>query len=165
MIRRPPRSTLFPYTTLFRSLGPALADGLGDCPPRPEHPGAVGPRQRARPKDEHRRRRAKQKLGPGMLAGDQRVERRAAVAEHLHREAQIEHRPDRRHPEAALQIALAQPRINERRLPARIAADEETGIGLFDPGDRRVEQVAGAAGAIELRTVLPAIEARGADSV
>src|SRR5947207_7525582 len=28
MIRRPPRSTLFPYTTLFRSLGPhALAGG------------------------------------------------------------------------------------------------------------------------------------------
>src|SRR3712207_7831408 len=24
MIRRPPRSTLFPYTTLFRSFGPAL---------------------------------------------------------------------------------------------------------------------------------------------
>src|SRR5256885_7886105 len=28
MIRRPPRSTLFPYTTLFRSLG---ADELRDC--------------------------------------------------------------------------------------------------------------------------------------
>src|SRR2546430_4070158 len=28
MIRRPPRSTLFPYTTLFRSLrGPGLRDG------------------------------------------------------------------------------------------------------------------------------------------
>src|SRR2546430_5761325 len=26
MIRRPPRSTLFPYTTLFRSRGEALAD-------------------------------------------------------------------------------------------------------------------------------------------
>src|SRR5258708_28639279 len=26
MIRRPPRSTLFPYTTLFRSLGPAFKD-------------------------------------------------------------------------------------------------------------------------------------------
>src|SRR3712207_8835884 len=26
MIRRPPRSTLFPYTTLFRSGGPAPAD-------------------------------------------------------------------------------------------------------------------------------------------
>src|SRR2546426_3729479 len=33
MIRRPPRSTLFPYTTLFRSLGhaadEALVEGLG----------------------------------------------------------------------------------------------------------------------------------------
>src|SRR2546429_10028279 len=29
MIRRPPRSTLFPYTTLFRSDGHAL-DGAGD---------------------------------------------------------------------------------------------------------------------------------------
>src|SRR5256885_14676231 len=28
MIRRPPRSTLFPYTTLFRSLGLAAAGGL-----------------------------------------------------------------------------------------------------------------------------------------
>src|SRR2546430_8677918 len=28
MIRRPPRSTLFPYTTLFRSLGPR-GDGVG----------------------------------------------------------------------------------------------------------------------------------------
>src|SRR2546428_6004047 len=28
MIRRPPRSTLFPYTTLFRSLCPRFADGL-----------------------------------------------------------------------------------------------------------------------------------------
>src|SRR2546427_4908191 len=33
MIRRPPRSTLFPYTTLFRSQrggGAAAADGAGD---------------------------------------------------------------------------------------------------------------------------------------
>src|SRR3712207_7878587 len=29
MIRRPPRSTLFPYTTLFRSDGDALGDRLG----------------------------------------------------------------------------------------------------------------------------------------
>src|SRR2546425_6667830 len=35
MIRRPPRSTLFPYTTLFRSdvLGPALERLLEDAPP------------------------------------------------------------------------------------------------------------------------------------
>src|SRR2546430_7784338 len=29
MIRRPPRSTLFPYTTLFRSLHEQLLDALG----------------------------------------------------------------------------------------------------------------------------------------
>src|SRR3712207_8888277 len=27
MIRQPPRSTLFPYTTLFRSMGGAIAEG------------------------------------------------------------------------------------------------------------------------------------------
>src|SRR2546422_5842816 len=29
MIRRPPRSTLFPYTTLFRSLRELLGEGVG----------------------------------------------------------------------------------------------------------------------------------------
>src|SRR5260370_37505722 len=32
MIRRPPRSTLFPYTTLFRSPSPQVADPLVDEP-------------------------------------------------------------------------------------------------------------------------------------
>src|SRR5256885_9712925 len=32
MIRRPPRSTLFPYTTLFRSAGPEPIDGAGHHP-------------------------------------------------------------------------------------------------------------------------------------
>src|SRR3989442_9949687 len=39
MIRRPPRSTLFPYTTLFRSITEALSfyrDVLGVSPGRPE---------------------------------------------------------------------------------------------------------------------------------
>src|SRR2546422_7657947 len=33
MIRRPPRSTLFPYTTLFRSpfMGPWMADTIRQC--------------------------------------------------------------------------------------------------------------------------------------
>src|SRR5258708_25161034 len=34
MIRRPPRSTLFPYTTLFRSRVPAPADHAADDPLR-----------------------------------------------------------------------------------------------------------------------------------
>src|SRR5258705_6823746 len=33
MIRRPPRSTLFPYTTLFRSLPLALRSGRDPAPP------------------------------------------------------------------------------------------------------------------------------------
>src|SRR3712207_8499483 len=35
MIRRPPRSTLFPYTTLFRSSRPPCAFGFWDKPASP----------------------------------------------------------------------------------------------------------------------------------
>src|SRR3712207_7533331 len=35
MIRRPPRSTLFPYTTLFRSVGGGVADVVGARPDDP----------------------------------------------------------------------------------------------------------------------------------
>src|SRR5271165_7479286 len=43
MIRRPPRSTLFPYTTLFRSHQPFVAERLA----RPLHPrGRKGPQDR-----------------------------------------------------------------------------------------------------------------------
>src|SRR2546422_5994948 len=39
MIRRPPRSTLFPYTTLFRSRGCARGGVSGRDPPRPARRG------------------------------------------------------------------------------------------------------------------------------
>src|SRR3712207_7925236 len=42
MIRRPPRSTLFPYTTLFRSM-PALAREAADRMSALLLPGVVGP--------------------------------------------------------------------------------------------------------------------------
>src|SRR2546428_6182930 len=51
MIRRPPRSTLFPYTTLFRSRGGARPRGAGPRA-RPARPAREG----ARPQDTHRRR-------------------------------------------------------------------------------------------------------------
>src|SRR5258708_17552431 len=44
MIRRPPRSTLFPYTTLFRSPSPV---GRGDCSPTEPAP-LPGPNRRDR---------------------------------------------------------------------------------------------------------------------
>src|SRR3712207_7757802 len=45
MIRRPPRSTLFPYTTLFRSVGARAR--LSRCLPRGSRAGTAG-RRRAR---------------------------------------------------------------------------------------------------------------------
>src|SRR3712207_8230474 len=40
MVRRPPRSTLFPYTTLFRSAEPLEPDGRGVVPDVDERRGA-----------------------------------------------------------------------------------------------------------------------------
>src|SRR3712207_6969323 len=65
MIRRPPRSTLFPYTTLFRSghLGGALGEALVDLdvsvPPRPvvlgllDHVVVQRPQRGVRRSEEH----------------------------------------------------------------------------------------------------------------
>src|SRR5258708_24759162 len=56
MIRRPPRSTLFPYTTLFRSIRARPADAARRCH-RPEvrRPAAVDEHQpRRRYADRHR---------------------------------------------------------------------------------------------------------------
>src|SRR5689334_24743677 len=59
MIRRPPRSTLFPYTTLFRSLRPVR--GL-----RPGDPRAVAARVAAGPGDRRQERLAQR---AGLAAG------------------------------------------------------------------------------------------------
>src|SRR2546427_7678955 len=66
MIRRPPRSTLFPYTTLFRSLQGSLAADVVDArfrlqPVQPQrlegefrpHPDGVGSAHRQRRSEEH----------------------------------------------------------------------------------------------------------------
>src|SRR5689334_25073278 len=42
MIRRPPRSTLFPYTTLFRSREARRAPPCGSCPCTPTDRGCRG---------------------------------------------------------------------------------------------------------------------------
>src|SRR2546425_9314224 len=49
MIRRPPRSTLFPYTTLFRSQ--RRADGLNGEVPAARRPLVRAGRSRERPRD------------------------------------------------------------------------------------------------------------------
>src|SRR5690349_22734379 len=50
MIRRPPRSTLFPYTTLFRSAGPPSGTARRrGCSRRTRPPAAPPPHQASRP--------------------------------------------------------------------------------------------------------------------
>src|SRR2546430_1542539 len=49
MIRRPPRSTLFPYTTLFRSGLPCMEDEKIICEPSGDHAGVIFvPRKRGK---------------------------------------------------------------------------------------------------------------------
>src|SRR3712207_6939040 len=57
MIRRPPRSTLFPYTTLFRS----WSGRSGDRPPAPREPGAGRDQPGGHEPDERRPQRADRK--------------------------------------------------------------------------------------------------------
>src|SRR2546423_2266965 len=86
MIRRPPRSTLFPYTTLFRSLRPLLRRELPlplgprprgrRPPPDPHRPGAPDLGDRSQPGRGHARRRAgRPPLGraPDLGGGPRRV--------------------------------------------------------------------------------------------
>src|SRR5271157_3030150 len=97
-----------------------------------------------------------------MVAGRQRAESLATFAKRVDRKSQIEGRTDRGHSKSPLKIALAKPRIDQRRLPARIGAHEQTSIGFFDAGDRRIEQIPAAAARIEHGSVLATIEARRA---
>src|SRR3712207_9328624 len=64
MIRRPPRSTLFPYTTLFRSLHAEVAERLDQLGGDLLLAGGVGPRRLARGAGEEARvGRAPDELG------------------------------------------------------------------------------------------------------
>src|SRR3712207_7200710 len=70
MIRRPPRSTLFPYTTLFRSL-PAEGGSGG------RRPGAPPDASRARTRTDRGGTRAAARGGQGRGAVDARVDRKS----------------------------------------------------------------------------------------
>src|SRR2546430_8926797 len=79
MIRRPPRSTLFPYTTLFRSSDDGCAKRVGEAR-RSERLEQVLPAQRA-DSDIQRHRRERQREPLGMSAHDEcrypRVDRKS----------------------------------------------------------------------------------------
>src|SRR2546429_4364067 len=73
MIRRPPRSTLFPYTTLFRSRVPRETRRGRAGPDEPEHGGVdsrAPARDRAAPRGPRQARG-----GPGAAEGDRKSTR------------------------------------------------------------------------------------------
>src|SRR3712207_7647279 len=72
MIRRPPRSTLFPYTTLFRSPPGLVVDQLVAAVRQPVHP-VHAPAQRVRA--ERERERLLEPHGLGVLALDRKSTR------------------------------------------------------------------------------------------
>src|SRR5256885_5640597 len=75
MIRRPPRSTLFPYTTLFRS-------GWQHRAPRPHRHTHAGPRPRPRPRREAGRERAPRCLADAIERALRCTGREARSEEH-----------------------------------------------------------------------------------
>src|SRR3989475_12700043 len=119
MIRRPPRSTLFPYTTLFRSLTSPLTLPRGDHAwRRSEHLGygsVVGDHDRARDvsfvvvllEEEAQQRGAQD---PVHHVGDPQREEERVVLE----DAEDEDKQDGREPQEPLQAPHARPR--ERRV-------------------------------------------------
>src|SRR3712207_9504435 len=72
MIRRPPRSTLFPYTTLFRSERDAEEREHGDQEARPGHLAPEGePVAGVVDDEDHGDRRARDGLGRAPTPGEQ----------------------------------------------------------------------------------------------
>src|SRR2546427_11212087 len=75
MIRRPPRSTLFPYTTLFRSGGNANRDVVDSVLPIQDHRPRPDPRPGAdESMDELHRRARGAERGPALCFDDPRAD-------------------------------------------------------------------------------------------
>src|SRR2546422_4980645 len=69
MIRRPPRSTLFPYTTLFRSPAPELGAGAGQLRDRIDRRGRGGHPGRVMARGGRAREQPETTQGPHGLGG------------------------------------------------------------------------------------------------
>ena len=54
---------------------------------------------------------------------------------------QVGFRPDQTDLRARLDMGLADARVQHRRFPARIGADQQDGVRFLDPGDLAVEDV------------------------
>ena len=136
---------------------PQRADIRRELPACREQRRAIGGAQGGGAEDDHRLLGVLQLLGKARTH-QKRLQRRAAIAQMLHRIGEIRRRPDRANHNPARQLTLADPGIEHRRLAARIGADQEDRIRLFDPGDRAVEAVKIAARGVDRGAILAAIE-------
>ena len=109
----------------------------GKPPRRRQHRRPVGPRQRALPHDQHRPLRLPQRAREAIAAIVQGVQQRGRVAQEIRRIGEVGGRPDRADRDIAVQQALADARVQHRRLVAGIAADQQQCVRLLDGGDRR----------------------------
>ncbi len=120
------------------------ATALGD-PPRGVQDGAtIRAGQRAHAEDQHRPLGLPQNLRELVAPVGDRVEQPRIIAEVPAAIGEIDHLAHQPNREPAHQPALAQARVDQRRLDARIGADQQAGIGSLDAGDGGVEQIAGA---------------------
>ena len=69
----------------------------------------------------------------------QLAEQLEIVAEPFDLHAEVDLRPDGEHL-AALARDLADARVDQRRFPADVGADQQDDVGILDPGDGRVER-------------------------
>ena len=81
-----------------------------------------------------------------MLAGGEFAERIGARAEIVIRVGEIGPDADQTDLELAAAPALADARVENGGLPARVRAHDQERVGLLDAGDGRIENVGGAAG-------------------
>ena len=129
-----------------------------------EHRCPVGAGQRPLPHDDQRMARRLQRLEEIALAIGQRLQRLRPGAELLIVVAKVADFADHADRQIALPPALADARIEHGRLEARIGADDQHGVSLFDALDGGVEEVARAAESrIECGAVLPAVDVFGTE--
>src|SRR5256886_11453728 len=160
MIRRPPRSTLFPYTTLFRSALEALARrsrGLGLLLFHPDEAAArAGDRDRAVPRRVVAVRIPQAPEEVASLAG-------AALGQLAH--PTLRALDPERHgagvlalgvPGAGEELAVA-PRLDDHRRPAFLALLLRRPVGHLVLGERPAEAALGILGARDARTEAAAL--------
>src|ERR1043166_8323099 len=94
-----------------------------------------------------------------MTAGRKLGQRLGAGAELIIRIREIDALADDADREAAHAPALADARVEPRRLATRVGPDDQQRVGVLDPGNRRVEQIGRAAPSrIERAAVLARVD-------